>query len=409
MKRFSWFLLPLLLLVACGGDDIPTLPTLAPTVEGAATIEVAQATAVDEEPTIVPTATATLLPPPPTMAPPATLTPIPEPTATATPEAILLLTKEDFGDNRNPLTGELVDDPSVLQRRPIAVKISNSPGDQVRPQSGLNDADLVFEHTTEGNITRFTAIFYGKTPPKVGSIRSARLIDIELPAMYDAALVYSGSSTGVGRRLFSSDFADRIIYSTEKGYYRTGADKPYEHTLYGHMDEFWQALTDKGQNTPPNFQTFMSFSSEPPAGGTAVSQVIIDYKWTKAEWHYDAETGRYLRWSDGVPHLDENTMEQVSAANVVIISPMHAFDGSICEQSYNGVCTSQSVQVQLWGTGAATVLRDGQRYEVTWQRINRNDMLTFVDADGNPFPLQIGNSWIQVVPSWLTDPVTFTE
>ena len=35
----------------------------------------------------------------------------------------------------------------------------------------------------------------------VGSIRSGRLIDLEIPRMYDAAFAYSGSSAGVRQRM----------------------------------------------------------------------------------------------------------------------------------------------------------------------------------------------------------------
>jgi hypothetical protein len=80
--------------------------------------------------------------------------------------------------NVNPLTGLEVANPESLNRRPIDVKISNSPA-IVRPQSGISEADLVFEHYTEVGITRFSAIFYTNAPQRVGSIRSARLIDYE--------------------------------------------------------------------------------------------------------------------------------------------------------------------------------------------------------------------------------------
>lgn len=114
----------------------------------------------------------------------------------------------------------------------MAIKISNAPAGYVRPQSGLNAADIIFEHITEAVVTRFTAIFYSELPESVGPIRSARLVDVELPAMYDAALSYSGTSAGVGNRLFQSDFASRVISTNTPGYYRTGDEsKPYEHTL----------------------------------------------------------------------------------------------------------------------------------------------------------------------------------
>ena len=277
------------------------------------------------------------------------------------------------------------------------------------PQSGLNDADLVFEHTTEGNLTRFTAIFYGETPEKIGPVRSARLIDIELPAMYDAALAYSGSSNGVGNRLQNSDFANRILYAWEKGYYRTGEDKPIEHTLYADPQLLWEALDEKGENRPPDFTTTNVFSQQPPEGGTPASALDVDYNWTLVNWRYDPATQRYLRWADDEVHADGNTGEQVSAANVIVVAPYHAYDATICEQiNTDGTCAAQSVEVQLWGSGGGAVFRDGQRYDVTWHRENRTDSLTFTDSDGNPFPLKIGNSWVQVVPTWVKDPLRVT-
>ena len=175
--------------------------------------------------------------------------------------------------------GELVDDPAQLQRRPLAIKISNAPPGFVRPQSGLNSADWVFEHTSEGSITRFTLIVYGTDVDVVGPIRSARLIDVELPAIYDAALVFSGASTGVNQRLNASDFESRIVRSADPGYFRTGEDKPFEHTLYGRPAVFREGLEALGLNTPPNFNGLLTFTSEPPAGGSPASSVATDYQW----------------------------------------------------------------------------------------------------------------------------------
>ena len=399
MKKLLLVLIIILIwgsLTACSKTadptPIPPMPTLA--ADGAAAIAT-PTTAVMPS----------ILPPPPTMAPPPTLTPLP---ASPTPNAVLLLSPEDFGTDRNPLTGEIVADPSVLERRPFTVKISNAPPSYVRPQSGLNDADIIYEHLAEGSITRLTAIFYGKTPEKIGPIRSARLIDVELPAMYDAALFFSGASVGVNRRLNSSDFSERLMRSAEDGFYRTGEDKPFEHTLYGDPEGFYRALEARGLNTPPNFVGTMAFSSEAPDGGQPASQVALDYKWETVEWRYDAVDGRYYRWAAGEPILDGNTDEQVSAANVVIISPNHVEDPTICEEAHDGKCVALSVQIQIWGSGSGIILRDGQQYPINWHREGRNDLLTFTNANGDPFLLRIGNSWVQLVPSWYVNPVTVT-
>src|SRR5258706_4583341 len=71
-----------------------------------------------------------------------TLTATASPTWVATPQGAL--GPFNFPANVNPLTGSVVDDPSVLQRRPLAVKISNAPA-LVRPQAGIGEADVRFD------------------------------------------------------------------------------------------------------------------------------------------------------------------------------------------------------------------------------------------------------------------------
>lgn len=372
------------------GREIPTVPGNPSTEEEQQETPTQIANQPEEQPTVTldPTITST---------PRSTATPDLPPSPT--PDLrVSLVSVEDFADNRNPLTGELVSDPEILLRRPIAVKISNSPAKYTRPQSGLSQADLVFEHVTEVNITRFTAILYDETPEKIGPIRSARLIDLELPAMYDAAFAYSGSSISNARKLFSSDFASRILRSHEPGYYRSGEDKPYEHTLYAHPEEFWPTLENKGLNRKPNFSPNLTFTTEPPQGGQSATAVNVEYRnFSEIDWVYDPESGRYLRWVDGERHIDANTDEQISAANVIVLLVPHSIDPNSCENQSGGTCLAYSVEIQLWGSGPAFLLRDGLQYEVTWRRANRNDMLTFVDADGLPVPLQIGNTWFQVI------------
>ncbi len=395
-----------LLLTACSGGE-PSEPPPLPTLDVASLAPTAVATLPPSEAATA-TATATL-PPPPTVAAPATATPVP--TATANP-AISLLTAEDFGDKYNPLTGEEVEDTAVLQRRPIAFKVPNAPPRSVRPQSGLNQADIIYEHITEALVTRFTVIVYGQDPETVGPLRSARLIDAELPAMYDAALASSGAGIGVSRKLFGSDFARRILRTTAEGYYRTGdTTKALEHTLYARPDGLREALAEIDENNPPNFTgQRMTFTSVPPAGGTPASTIEINYREETVTWEYNPETNFYYRLADGEPHLDGNTDEQVRTRNVVVVFANHQNDVSICEQvNAAGECLLLSVEIQLWGQGRAIIFRDGQQFDGTWKREGRYDMLTFYDQNGNPLPLQIGNSWMQVMSIYYNNPVEVTE
>lgn len=324
--------------------------------------------------------------------------------ATAAPTVTLpfegMIGPDNFPANVNPLTGEVVADPAVLDRRPLAIKISNYPA-LVRPQAGLNDADLLFEHYAEGAVTRFTAVFYGHGAPLVGSIRSARLIDLEIPAMYDAAFAYSGSSGPVRQFIASSGFFSRVL-SPDFGHggFRRITDpnnpnKAIEHTLFTDTDSLWAILTERGENHAPTLATHLAFAAQPPAEGTAASAVEIRYAAVDAYWQYDSTSGRYLRWTDGQMHLDANTGAQVNFKNIIVVSAHHE-DTDILEDLVGG--GHYSTQIQIWGEGPVSIFRDGQRFDGRWRRANPSHMLTFYDLDGNILPLAPGNSFIELVP-----------
>jgi hypothetical protein len=95
----------------------------------------------------------------------------------------------------------------VLARRPLAIKVANERS--VLPQSGLSKADVVVESRVEFCMTRITAIFQSQDAPRVGSIRSARLLDVELPVIFDAILAFSGAVRPVREKLYKSDIGDR--------------------------------------------------------------------------------------------------------------------------------------------------------------------------------------------------------
>lgn len=400
--------------VACGGEA-PTVDVPTATVA----VEVGSITGggAAEEPTVAPTAepapptAVATLPPPATVAAPPTTTPSPTPEVTPTPEIVTLLSLDDFGDNRNPLTGELVEDPAVLERIPIACKITNHPAKYTRPQSGISSADIIFEHINLWSSTRFTVIWYDETPEEVGPVRSARLIDKEIPAMYHSSLCFSGANVGVSQTLFGSDISQRILRSNVDGYYRREdlTDRPSEHTLYTVPEMLWAELETRGFGERPRWGAVPVFDTRPQEGGEPASAMTLDLIDEIAYWEYDAESGRYWRWSDDEPHTDALNDEQLSAKNVVVLYVPHVDNASICAvPNADGSCLAYSIEIQMWGTNRAWVFRDGQKYEGWWRREARGDMLTFYDNDGEPIPLQVGNIFFQVMPATWQNRVEVT-
>lgn len=352
------------------------------------------------------TATPTRTPPPQQTATPApTATPTPRP---ATPTAAASPTQEvieatPFPPDVNPFTGEQMESAEVLDRIPIAIKVANDSG--ARPQSGLNSADLVFEHFAEGGITRFTAVFYGKEPEQVGPVRSGRLIDLEIPAMYGAFFGYSGSSMGVKERIRNSDLFPTYIASPDFGagqtyFYRVPREgKLWEHTLFTNPAVLRQLADEREINKRPEFPRLMTFSETPLEGGTPIDYFDINYNGSgKAEWTYDTASGYWRRAISGVTQKDALTSETLTAANVIIVYAHHVETDFWEEMIGNTSNWKHSIEIQVWGNGPALVFRDGVMQNGYWERTERNHMLTFWVSEGHPIPLKPGNTWLQMVP-----------
>jgi hypothetical protein len=116
----------------------------------------------------------------------------------------------------NPLSGLKVDDPTVLKRRPIMVRIGNDPGVQ---QVSLEKADIVYEEIVEWWVTRFTAIYLSQDPEIIAPIRSARLINLQLGPQYQGALGNSGGSDEVRWELSQSDLVNLDEFFSPQPYF----------------------------------------------------------------------------------------------------------------------------------------------------------------------------------------------
>jgi hypothetical protein len=387
------------LLAACGGGKPVAVP-LQTMVPGVADTE-------------TPAATET---PPPTEVPP---------TATPSETPVPAYGPDTYPDGVNPLTGQAVDDPAVLERRPLLIKVSNE-SEQVRPWSGLASADHVWEYQMEGFAqTRFTAVFYSQTPERVGSVRSARLIDVkELVDMYGGILVNSGASTNIHaggpprinellraapwtNRVVNADFGFGPPYLVRiQGVPREGIAS--WHTLFAVPEAIWTWAAENGFDQKQPLEG-LAFSPVTPEGGTQTVEAVVDYPGSgpKHTWRYNAETGRWESYTNDVQDGDTLTPagEPLAFDNVVVLYAVH-YEADFIEDEPNQL---YAVGQELQGEGDAVLLRDGMRYAVTWRREAPDQMMRFYDGAGNPIPFKPGTTWFNVVSIAIWPPdVTFT-
>lgn len=292
----------------------------------------------------------------------------------------------------------MVEDPAVLQRRPLLVRIGNDA--EVRPQSGLSQADIVFEEAMDGwTLTRFTAIIWSKDPEVLRPVRSARLFTIDLGHMFDGALVHSGANDQVRWLLSQTNLTDLDEFFHPTPYYwldPEGAweDYPWMGRVATSGERVRDYLAAEGMEKAVNPAGFtFSGAGDPVPDGEPATYVRIPYpRRAEVEFEYDAEQGLYMRSVRGEPHTDALNGEQLSASNVIVHYAEYQ------ETDVLDVRGAPTLNIIFQGEGRAQIFRDGVMIEAKWAKTGPDDFVQYVYLDGSPIPLRPGQSWIEVVP-----------
>ncbi|HEY9077601.1 MAG TPA: DUF3048 domain-containing protein [Anaerolineaceae bacterium] len=325
-----------------------------------------------------------------------TITPFYYRSPTAVPIRIIP-TQTSMPANINPFTGRVVSNLSLLERRPVMVKVSNYPASG-RPHAGLSFADLVFESYIGYGENRFNAIYYGQDSPKSGPVRSGRLVDAQLGLMYQTIFLYANADEKVEEKIAAA-LGERALASK---------NMPCEPVCYNGTQSITTLFTDTARlseyakdkgidNSRQNLQG-MAFSIQPPASSTYAVNVAINFSSTdRGEWRYDTATQTYLRWIESVanngsvsmiPLVDRLTEKQLSFANVLVVFARYIE----YSPTLHDIDLANSV-----GNKRMVLFRDGIMVDGFW-KANAPDLpLQFITRDGNPMPLKPGNSWIVLV------------
>lgn len=321
----------------------------------------------------------------PTTVAPTTTTTAPATTTTTVPDVL-----------RMPLTGEPLDDPSEVPDRPaLVVKISNAP-QSIIPQSGLNEADIVIEEIINDGVTRLAAVFHSTESDPVGPIRSGRAQDINLLLSFDRPLfAWSGGNPSVTRSVRESDLID-LDARFNSGYYRRSG-RSDANTLYSSTDVLW-AQTPEEAGRPPQVFPFLPVGEEPD--GEPATEITVELDSVRAEWTYDAETGRYFRTQNGQEHTTEEGGE---------VNPVWVDNVVVMMADYGLNPADGNPDAQVLGSNPVFVFSGGTVRSGTWLRFEPTDPLEFFDNvdDLNPIGLVPGRTWLEI-PRNLDDVLTWS-
>ncbi len=326
------------------------------------------------------------------------------------------------------LTGEKIADEGLKNAPTYCVQVPNGT-DGARPQSGLNQAGVVFEAIAEAGITRFAAIFQNPTTAVIGPIRSLRIYYLEWDTPFDCTIVHAGGSgdalaalsaggykdltenyTYMYRGTYSSRLwnnlfttsnylkqfsADRGYNSSDiKGFSRMTPNESSRNRVNSLVSEKLEITTPTEKNT-----------SEMLARVGAVSLRFGGWANFNVNYNYDINSNTYLRsYESGAAHevyncasedLGERNPEDVCTLTQMAPSVVIAMVVSERKASDN-----YHEDITATGSGDAYIFQNGIAIKGKWTKPTRAEQIKFTDENGEEIKLAPGQTFISAVPNY---------
>lgn len=337
----------------------------------------------------------------------------------------------------NPVTGIQDMDPENVGQRSVAVVVNNCHA--AMPQRGISQADTIYEYETEGGQTRLLCLFADVNDiPEIGSLRSARIVALDLAAGTDSVFIHYGRNprTLDHFAIYGIDHIDgnecssgsNSVRNAPDGYVQlsTGlffwrdstwlSQRAIEHTAVSdgqHISEGIDYFSIRRETnfvaTPENPFPERVFNLVPGdssdiANGTPCYNLNVYFSGTNddALFEYDAETGLYYKSQYGAPQIDLNVQE----ANAALLAENP--DAEVTSEQlavenvfvlYTTICGhgDTTVDVYFEQGGEGYYISEGRMCHVTWTKPSPNDRIRVYNDAGEEVEVNRGVSYVCIV------------
>ena len=316
--------------------------------------------------------------------------------STATTESVISYSFDI--EKMSPLTGKEIPPELWLNRpkRVLAFKIDNNIN--ARPQSGLQEADSVFEILVEGGMTRFLALFLDNTSKYLGPIRSARPTDPTMVRPFDATIIVSGATDGLipAIRELGVPVLEEV---NTPAMFRIGS-RSAPHNLYADTELVRDVIDSKGYKfLQPGPNPLYPFGFDQTNWDSGANKITIKYsEYTTVIWKKDNQ--KYSRFiidayssnDEAVAHnfisQDGNYSDILSTESVVVIQ------GALYKDKATTLPSILTV-----GIGDLFIFNNGKYIQGTWRRTDITEPFEFYDINQNPIEVPPSSQWIHIVPN----------
>ena len=296
---------------------------------------------------------------------------------------------------RNPLNGEILDEPYT--GRVFAHTITNT--QDALPHVNAVKADILVEAYVSRGVVRCLGLYtnIGEVEAS-GGTRATRLLFNQIARIYDAVLIHGG---GFGMVLEDADNKGLDHFNIDSLYRQADPlakqvayrDKQYKryapNDLFGYGPGIVEYVQSQGvrMTQPEDKQYYMNFVDDAtPADGEIADEITIYYGFNTKNtvMKYNRATGKYEYNQYGKLMTDQITGEVEAFNNVLIL------DASVYE---NYIYTEANFQ--CGGTGYFAC--GGKLIPITWECERSRNPFRCMTLDGEPLNFNVGNTYMAII------------
>lgn len=340
-----------------------------------------------------------------TEAPASTPTDIPVTVSVTTlPEPTQIPEETHESEVRSFLTNEWIPK-EYADNRPYAIMFNNL--ELASPQSGIGEADILYEALAEGGITRLMGIYdyidpESEAAERIGSVRSARHYFASFADEYEAIFIHYGWTSYAQKKIKSIE-VDSVNGTQGCGTESFYRDKSIEapHNAFASLEGILKGIQRGGYETKlsENHNTNFGFYDEDTTPDSEIKAVKITLpfsQYVKPYLVYNTDNGLYTRYQFDEVHTDYNTGEPLEFKNIIV---QYVIEKNIDANGY------QTMEIEN-NSGTGIYITNGVCTDITWKKNESEGFMKYYDADGNELCVNTGKTFIAVFPVASKDKIT---
>ena len=286
--------------------------------------------------------------------------------------------------------------------RPFAVMIDNH--SDAWPQSGLNQAYMVYEIIVEGGETRLMALFKGADLEKIGPVRSARHYFIDYAMENDAIYVHFGQSPQAQSDIKKYSIDDINGIAEDGTTFWRVKDKYAPHNAVTSTEKLLESTKSKNYRTTSTEESVLNYVVDEVnlEEGLAADTITIPHSDLQTvTYEYDKENKVYVRYARGEEQTDWDTDEPVTTKNIII---------TFCNNYTLSDSENKGRQgLRNIGTFDGYYITNGRAIQIQCIKNARDEKTIYQDMNGKEIQVNDGNTFVNICPTSADVEIEGTE